>query len=298
MLKFNEDYFKTEIRCGFEIPEMMKRVWAVELDMLAKVDYTCEKYGLTYFADWGTLLGAVRHKGFVPWDDDIDIAMKRKDYMTFLRVIEKEFPELYLSSLYSEADHNQPTACLMNAPRLPLPGEQIEKNWGCPYIVGIDIFPLDYIPRNQELESAQMSLYNVAYDFAQRYFEIKEQGQDEYYLSQLEELCSVKLDRSKPIGKQVWRLADQIASMFSEEESDEITWFPRIVKGDVNYRFPKHYYDRGVKQQFENIMVNIPVEYDVILKKKYGNYMELRRGSGAHNYPFYRKQEEYLKGLM
>ena len=71
-MQFTQDFFKPEIREGFEIPAMMKRAWAAQMEVLQVVADICEENSLQYFADWGTLLGAVRHQGFIPWDDDID----------------------------------------------------------------------------------------------------------------------------------------------------------------------------------------------------------------------------------
>lgn len=70
-------------------------MWAVELHMLEAFDEVCKKYGLTYYVDFGTLLGAVRHQGFIPWDDDIDVVMFRDDYERFQAIAPYEFLELY-----------------------------------------------------------------------------------------------------------------------------------------------------------------------------------------------------------
>lgn len=90
-LIFPDEYFKTEVRDGFAVNELMKRTLAAQLEVLNKIIGICEKYGLAYYAYWGTLLGAVRHKGYIPWDDDLDIAMKREDYIRFLHHIFETF---------------------------------------------------------------------------------------------------------------------------------------------------------------------------------------------------------------
>ena len=92
MAEFTEEYFKGEEREGFYVEEMMKRAWAAQIEVLEIIDRFCKKYQMQYFADWGTLLGAVRHKGFIPWDDDIDIVMKRADYNRFMRIFNEERP--------------------------------------------------------------------------------------------------------------------------------------------------------------------------------------------------------------
>lgn len=66
-MQFTQNFFNPEIREGFEISAMMKRAWAAQMEVLQVVADICKKNGLEYFADWGTLLGAVRHQGFIPW---------------------------------------------------------------------------------------------------------------------------------------------------------------------------------------------------------------------------------------
>lgn len=86
--------------------EDLKNVWNVELDILKKFDSFCKKHGLSYFADSGTLLGAVRHKGFIPWDDDLDFVMFRKDYDKFIKLSKKEFKYPYfIQTGYNDAGY-------------------------------------------------------------------------------------------------------------------------------------------------------------------------------------------------
>ena len=73
----------------------MQAVWAVQMDLLKELIRVCEKYNITYYGDSGTLLGAIRHKGYIPWDDDIDVVMTRSEYNRLLEVAEKEFTHPY-----------------------------------------------------------------------------------------------------------------------------------------------------------------------------------------------------------
>ena len=86
-MEFPQEFFLDEVRDGFFVPAMMKRAWAAELEILIEIDKICDRHHIRYFIDYGTLLGAMRHKGFIPWDDDIDISMKREDYVLWRRII-------------------------------------------------------------------------------------------------------------------------------------------------------------------------------------------------------------------
>ena len=108
---FKEDFFLKETRCGFEISEMMKRAWSAELEVLEIVVDICNRNKLQYFADWGTLLGAVRHQGFIPWDDDIDICLKREDYNQLIQILPQELPYgMVMTGMYAKTRRLQEVA--------------------------------------------------------------------------------------------------------------------------------------------------------------------------------------------
>lgn len=302
MLTLREDFFRAEEREGFFIEEMMKRVWAVEMEVLSEVIRVCRKYDITYYADWGTLLGAVRHKGYIPWDDDIDIALKRKEYQRLLEVLPGELPEgYYISSCYSPGEHNQPISSVMNSRYINTDPEKIKRFYGTPYIAGIDIFPLDFVPRDEELAQLQRQLYSIVYDVAKNYAKYSGEGLLENYLVQIEELCKVKIDRDGTERRRLWQLADQIAGMFTDEESDHLTWLPRAICRQPDYKLKKEWYRDRMEVPFEGMSISIPAGYHEILTAMYGDYMVPSRDAGrAHEYPFYKVQEEFLakKGLF
>lgn len=92
---FVENLFRDEIRSGFFVTAQRKRLWNIQLNLIAELDRICQKHDIRYFAFFGTLLGAARHKGFVPWDDDVDVVMLRPDYEKFKAIIKNEISEPY-----------------------------------------------------------------------------------------------------------------------------------------------------------------------------------------------------------
>ena len=102
-MEFADSYFEDEVRDGYYIPSIMKKAWAAELEVLRAFQEVCEKHNIDYFAEWGTLLGVIRHGGMIPWDDDLDVCMKSKDFKRFMEVAD-ELPEECQASDYHVDD--------------------------------------------------------------------------------------------------------------------------------------------------------------------------------------------------
>ena len=142
-MQFPDSFFEDEVRDGFFVPGLMKRAWAAQMEILADVDKVCKKYNIRWFADRGTLLGAVRHKGYIPWDDDLDICMLRDDYIRFFAVAEKELPSNYYIPKEREADHRMLTT-IFNSNTMPSDKDHLKKYHEFPLCAAIDVFVLDY----------------------------------------------------------------------------------------------------------------------------------------------------------
>lgn len=90
MLEFQEGFFEQEIREGFYVDKSIKAAWAASLEVLQNIAEVCDRHGITWYAAYGTLLGAIRHEGFIPWDDDLDIWVKRADYNKLVQALPRE----------------------------------------------------------------------------------------------------------------------------------------------------------------------------------------------------------------
>ncbi len=152
-LHFSSEYFYDEVRNGFYVPEMTKRYWAAQLEVLYEIDKICKKHGLGWFANYGTLLGAIRHKGYIPWDDDIDITMFRDDYDRFFDLAAKELPKGFcVLTTGTEPEYAYPFGRITSSHSIDLSEEYLEKFYGCPYCVGVDIYPYDRLFPDKDTE--------------------------------------------------------------------------------------------------------------------------------------------------
>ena len=301
LLEFDPAFLAEETRCGFTIPEKMKRVWATELEMLSEVDRVCRKYELTYFADWGTMLGAVRHNGFIPWDDDIDLCMPRTDYLQLLRILPDELPEYIQKSVHAPQPRAKLFTSIMNADCPSLDESRLARYYGNPFVSGLDIFPVDVIEDWEKGGENQLLLYSIAYDAAGHYEEHKKEGSLEHYLKKIEELTRVRLRRDGSERIQLVRLCERLAGLYAgdTEGRQNVTEFWRLATMTRGFILQRGWYASAVEFPFESLTIPVPCGYRDILTAMYGeDYMTFKQGGfgSGHEYPYYRKQEEWLNG--
>ncbi len=307
MLHFPNDYFKKEVKDGFLVSEVMKHVWAAQLEVLQKIIAICEKYNLTYYVYWGTLLGTVRHHGYIPWDDDIDIALKGEDYVKFLSVAQQELPAEYrVLNAYTEEDWDNYFTRVVNGHDIDIKGTRMKDYHNCPFVMGVDIFPLYYIPREAQAAEDQRALLTyiaLLLDIDRGKKERQEEGAgteeiEDYNMQlaqglvDLQKVTGFQFGGTKTITTQLTMLYDQVSRLYTAEESDCLTAFPEYFKR--GYLIEKELLKETIDMPFENITVKVPIGYDTLLTRSYRNYMIPRRNAGGHDYFYCGKQVAIL----
>jgi len=300
-MKFSEDFFQRETRYGFEIPEMMKRAWAAEMEVLQVTIDVCEKNGLQYFADGGTLLGAVRHQGFIPWDDDIDICLKRDEYMELIKILPRELPEGFaMTGMYADTYRMRRsgwwyTSFKVIADELYWDQREYMKRFhNFPYPrIGIDVFPLDYLPNDMDERELLKEIMAISRNTLENWELYQKNGELESRVQYMEKACAVKIPRDDNLAYSFWRLTDAMSSLYQEDEAEELTvmyyWPERS-----SYHMKKEWYQETIYLPFEQMQIAAPAKYREVLTAWYGDYTVFNKIDRAHEYPFYAKWEKQM----
>lgn len=300
-MNFEKDFFKTETRDGFTIPEMMKRAWAAQLEVLDEIRRVCNALNIHYFADWGTMLGAVRHKGFIPWDDDLDVGMLRQDYCVFLNEAPKLLDRWFeLKSVYNDPTFDIVKARVITGRHINFEPEYLRKFHYCPYVVGIDIFPVDNIPGNPQKLKQLVDSLKYLLRVEASIPEDPPYSQDVLdIMYQIENAFGVKINYNNRLRHEVKKVFDCLSSYYMDEKTEEVSCMMALAADWDWYHCKTNWYDTYIEMPFENTTIPVPVGYEYLLKLNYGDdYMIPKNIGSSHDYPFYKEQMLGLKEVM
>lgn len=294
-------YLRDEVRSGFYIPTAIKQAWQAQLTILGEIDRICEKYNIRYFADWGTLLGVVRHGGYIPWDDDMDISMLREDYERFKKAAKVELPDGFaIQNFETKENHWLFLARVVNSNRICFDKGHLDKFCNFPYIATVDIFVLDYLYADEEKERQRCDevkrLIAVADGIINGTYKDSTKANE---LDKIEKQYNYKIDRtldSRNLGIQLYKLIELQMGRTSKEESDKIGQiFPWILKGRPG--MPKEYYEKTVRLPFEHTTIPVPASYGKVVSRRYGDYFKVCKIWGGHGYPYFEGQKKNLQAV-
>ena len=251
----------------------LRELQLCELQLVKAVLSICERHQLTVFMMGGTFLGAVRHKGFIPWDDDVDLGMSREDYETFLRVAPQELPQGYILRHFAKDPDMPYYPAQVVDPSFEIldTSAQIAKTRSA----WIDLFPLDGMPKGK------MGCFFHKYRLLYLRMMLK--------FSQFSQVVAVNLAHRPlheriliAVGKHLhlesrldtnkrMHLIDRCLKKYPYETASQVVNFMGAYK--FREMFPKKIYESLSEYPFEDLQLLAPSDYDTVLRQMYGDYM-------------------------
>lgn len=221
---------------------LMQQADAELLHVFHKV---CEKHNLTYWLDWGTLLGAVRHRGFIPWDDDLDVTMPREDYERAVPILKEDFLKIGIDAIEGENE------CMARI--------------GIGYKTGqtgvwLDVFPIDYTHIKKFDDEAELKLFERMTEYRKFYLKNKQNISRNQILDRKHQTIDIAGEKS---GVKIWYHNPEFEVDMCTYEQEDIFPLQKIT--------------------FEGNEYYAPAKTDKYLRKYYGNYMEFPHNGVEHH---------------
>ena len=247
----------------------LKEIQKKSLEMYLYFHDFCDKHGLLHYFCGGCCIGAVRNKGFIPWDDDIDIFMPRKDYER-LKELWKEhadnnkFPILFPTEGF--INHNLFITIVDSTTTYIRP---YQKNLDIPHGLVLDIFPLDGYP-SSKLDRTSQVMWALIYSLFCAQLVPENHGRIIKLLANV----LLKIIHSKRIRYKIWKFAEK---QMTKHDFCKVKYVTELCAGPhyMTKKYPQAAFANIILKEFEGYMLPIPIGYDDYLKIAFGDYMKL-----------------------
>ena len=249
----------------------------VNLKILKEIDRICRKYKIQYMLDAGTLLGAIRHQGFIPWDDDADIVFTRKNYEAFMKVVRRELPDTM--ELLMPWDFQKGRAFFDFTARIIYKNSRIhEESPETRYYEGkmnhlwVDLFTLDVLPKNKLSSSMTLLLHKIIYGMAMGHRYQLDFGK----YSVFHKLAVGGLSaagRLVPLKVLFWM--QRIVALKDRKCRSNLRYYSNYQPDFLYVTVEKAWCDEVVDLPFEDTVLMAPKGWHQVLTWIYGDYKEL-----------------------
>lgn len=253
--------------------ETLRKVQLVQLEIVKEIKRVCNEAKIDYFLDSGTLLGAVRHRGFIPWDDDLDIGMLRKDYDMFLEMAPKYLNERYeIIDWKHEKGYPHPMAKVIKKGTVYVEEKRKDDS---KQGIWVDVFAYDKVPDSPKIRRKQGRCIML-------------------YRGLIRAKCKYQTWHVNGVflfGKWLKNLPLRIFSLFFSKESlvkkyeeaarlanttsETMMYFANGSSAYGKWFIPSSCFEKLINVEFEDDVFRVPRDYDLYLKTVYGDYMKL-----------------------
>lgn len=299
-LELPDSFFKEEERSGYVVSEEKKKLWAVELDLLNEFMRVCKKHNIRFFASDGTLLGVARHGGFIPWDDDLDIAMTREEYKKLDAVASEEFQYPYFwQNERTERDSTRGFAKLRNVTTTGIVSSQLPYKYTHCQGICIDVLPLDYVPEDDEERKVFLDkvrkLHHRMRNFSNhttRWRDLRKYRGWKRAKRWIYHLYLTKIVRAKenPLYDELEKMRQSYNAVPTKKLGEICCHF-----FEERFMWDADWFSTTIEMPFENLLIPVSVDYDKILTKEYGDWRTPSQEPGCHAEIFFDVEKPYTE---
>nr|WP_275982079.1 LicD family protein [Ohessyouella blattaphilus] len=252
----------------------MRKLQLIELEIIKLFVEICEKYNLRYYLVGGSMLGAVRHKGFIPWDDDTDVGMPRPDYEKFLDIVENELPNDYGFLNYKR--HKEYKRYFSRIVNMKVKIHNGSNTKAIVENVWLDIFPFDGMPANpvrRQLHFWHLTVNRFFYHAScfEELVNLNRPGRAWYLQVAIKVLSVIRIGRNLDTKKILLKIEKGLMKYSYDDSSYMVSFFGAYLAREI---IDKRILGQGAKYQFEDLVLNGPERYDEFLTHFYGDYMK------------------------
>ena len=241
------------------------------LEITKEIKRVCDENGIHYFLDSGSLLGAVRHHGFIPWDDDMDVGMLRDDYEKFLKIAPEKLGEHFLLQTWeNDPGYGQPFAKVQLRDTTYL--ENNAENTNCQHGIYVDIFPYDNFPDFPDKKQGKtLHFYKILMIAKCKYKPWKKQ--EKTNIKKFVGYIPIRFIALFISKKGLIKKYNTLAEKYNHQRTKNK--FPQGISHYGKWIMPSEVLENLTQIPFENIQFSVPEDYDAYLTHGYGDYMKL-----------------------